>query len=147
MTQKVVRPTRSLWVQPLQGDKRVGDRHQRHVMVPARDGAPLEVVQPQRVLQLALIVLHPSAQRGQAHQPLKGAVGGQAGQPVGDWLGLTVWPLGRPPAHRQLLAAGRAAQPNPGRAHRQRREPGGSRSRVGVFGGVTAGPAVLSYKV
>src|SRR6266487_1738935 len=53
------------WVQPLQGHKGVGGRHQRHVVVPALEGAALEVVQPQRVLQFAVIVLHSPAQLGQ----------------------------------------------------------------------------------
>src|ERR1043166_7965045 len=55
------------WVQPLQGDERVGDRHQGHVVVPALPGAALEVVKPERVLQLTVIMLHPPAQLGQPH--------------------------------------------------------------------------------
>ncbi len=49
------------WVQPLQGDEGVRDRHQGHVVVPALPGTALEVVQAQRVLQLAVIVLNPSS--------------------------------------------------------------------------------------
>jgi hypothetical protein len=37
----------------------VGDRHQGHVVVPALPGAALEVVKPERVLQLTVIMLHP----------------------------------------------------------------------------------------
>jgi len=45
------------WVQAFQGDKGVGDRDDGHVVVPALPGAPLEVVQPQRVLQFPVVVL------------------------------------------------------------------------------------------
>ena len=44
------------WVQPLQGDEGVGDRDQGDVVVPAGPGAALEVVQPQRVLELVVVV-------------------------------------------------------------------------------------------
>jgi hypothetical protein len=43
--------------QPLQGQEPVGDRHQAHVMVPARPGAAFEVVQAERALQLAIVLL------------------------------------------------------------------------------------------
>jgi site-specific DNA recombinase len=39
--------------------------------------------------------LHPPAQLGQTHQPRQRDLGGQAGQPVGDRLGLAVWPFGQ----------------------------------------------------
>src|SRR6266536_2020120 len=44
------------WVQPLQRDEGVRDRHQGHVVVPALEGAALVVVQAERVLQLPVIV-------------------------------------------------------------------------------------------
>jgi site-specific DNA recombinase len=77
--------------------------------------------------------LHPPAQLGQAHQPLQRGVGGQAGQPVLDRRGLAVWPLGHKPAHRQLLATGGAAQPDPGRAHPQGDKLGAQLLAVGAF--------------
>ena len=63
------------WVQPLQRDERMRDRHQRHVMVPALPGTPLEVVQPQRVLQLPIIVFHPPAQVGSFSEQVWGVSG------------------------------------------------------------------------
>jgi site-specific DNA recombinase len=77
--------------------------------------------------------LHPPAQLGQAHQPLQRDVGGQVGQPVLDRLGLAVWPLSHKPAHRQLLAAGGAAQPHPGRADPQGDKPRDQLLAVGAF--------------
>src|SRR6266540_1302348 len=104
------------WVQAFQGDERVGDRHQGHVVVPALEGAALEVVQAERVLELSVVVLHSPAQLGQTHELAQGDLGGQGGQPVLDRLGS---PSGHsassqrtgssPPraARRSLIPAGR----------------------------------------
>jgi hypothetical protein len=102
-------------------------------VVPAREGAALEVVQPQRVLQLPIVVFHSPAQLGQVDQPLQQGVGREVREPVLDRLGFAVGPLDQQPAHRQLPTAGGAAQPDPGRTHPQRHEPGGQRLAVGAF--------------
>src|SRR5919201_881136 len=44
------------WVQPLQRDEGMRDRHQGHVVMPALEGAALEVVQAERVLQFPIVV-------------------------------------------------------------------------------------------
>jgi hypothetical protein len=78
-------------------------------------------------------VFHSPAQLGQVDQPLQQGVGREVREPVLDRLGFAVGPLGQQPAHRQLPTAGGAAQPDPGRTHPQRHEPGGQRLAVGAF--------------
>ena len=50
--------------------------------VPAGEGAALEVVQAQAGLELAVVVLDPPADLGQADELAGGGVFGQGGQPV-----------------------------------------------------------------
>src|SRR4029453_225207 len=65
-----------VWVQPLQGDERVGGRDQGHVMMPAAEAAALEVVKTQAVFELAVVVLDAPAELGQPPQFLqRGGVG------------------------------------------------------------------------
>jgi hypothetical protein len=91
------------------------------------------VVQPEGVFEFPMVVLHPPMQLGQAHQPLQGAVGRQAREPVLDRLGLARRPLGQQPAHPKLPATGGAAQLDPGRAHPQHHKPGAQLVAIGAF--------------
>src|SRR6266540_6733348 len=46
-----------IWgAEPLQGEEAVRDRDQGHVVVPAGPAAPLEVVQPERAFELAVVL-------------------------------------------------------------------------------------------
>jgi hypothetical protein len=83
------------------------------------------VVQPQRVFQFAVVVLHSPAQLGQVDQPLQRDLGGQVREPVLDRLGLAWGPLGQQPAQRQLPTAGHPAQLPPSRTHPQGDNPRG----------------------
>src|SRR6266540_5673996 len=53
------------WVEPFQGEEAVCERDERDVVVPAAEGAALEVVEPERVLELAVVLLDPPAQLGE----------------------------------------------------------------------------------
>ena len=70
------------WVQALQGEEGVCHAHQGDVVVPATEGAPLEVVEPERVLELAVVELDAPAQLGEAHEVCERRLRGQVGQPV-----------------------------------------------------------------
>src|SRR5680860_1044342 len=50
----------------LQGEECVRDRDEGHVVIPAPVAAALEAVEPERVLELAVVVFYPPAQLGQA---------------------------------------------------------------------------------
>src|ERR1700758_3917981 len=52
----------------LRGQERVRDRDERDVMVPAAVRATLEVVKPECVLELAIVLLDPPADLREVHQ-------------------------------------------------------------------------------
>lgn len=63
--------------------KRVRHRGERYVMMPARPRAPLEVIEPQLVLELAVILLDPPAPLGQPDEAAETEVfAAQIGEPV-----------------------------------------------------------------
>src|SRR6266498_4246957 len=81
-----------LWVGADHGAEGLGDGGEGDVAVPAEVGAALEVVQAQAGFQLAVVVLDPPSDLGQADQLGDGGVLWQGGQPVaGGLVG-----LGRP---------------------------------------------------
>src|SRR5665811_1839300 len=55
----------------LQREERVRDRDEGDVVVPAAVGAALEVVQAERCLELAVVLLDPPAQLCELHQRLQ----------------------------------------------------------------------------
>ncbi len=59
----------------------MGDGDQGDVVVPAGVGATLEVVEAKGVLQLAVVLLDPPAQLGEADQFLDWRLGGEVGEP------------------------------------------------------------------
>ena len=60
----------------------MGGGHEGDVVVPARPGTPLEVVQAQAVLEVAVVVLDAPADLGRTDQVGDRGVGRQVGQPV-----------------------------------------------------------------
>src|SRR5450756_510846 len=76
------------WVEALQGEEAVRQRDERDVVVPAAKRAPLEVIEAERVLELAVVLRDAPAQLGEAHQLEQRRLRGQVGQPVLDGLGL-----------------------------------------------------------
>src|SRR5665647_398214 len=56
------------WVEALQGEEAVRQRDERDVVVPAAKRASLEVIEAERVLELAVVELDAPAQLGEAHQ-------------------------------------------------------------------------------
>src|SRR5665647_2856446 len=103
------------WVEALQGEEAMRDRDERDVVVPAAKRAPLEVIEAERVLELAVVELDAPAQLGEAHQLEQRRLRGQVGQPVLDGLGLPLGPLAEQPADWQLRAV-RAPQADVGGA-------------------------------
>src|SRR5437660_6405611 len=83
----------------LQGQEclRYGD--ERDVVVPAAVGAAFEVIQAERVLELAVVVLDPPAHLPQPHEVLQLGIGGEVGEPVLGWLTSLGGALPPPPAH------------------------------------------------
>src|SRR6266581_1225849 len=63
-----------------------GEGGEGDVAVPAGERAALEVVQAQAGLQLAVVVLDPPSDLGQAHELFDGGVLGEGGQPVAGGL-------------------------------------------------------------
>ena len=76
--------------------------------VPAEVAAAFEVVQPEAVLELTVVVLDPPADLGDADQFTQRGVGGQGGQPVVGGLGGAGWSFGQQPALGQR--AGRSGR-------------------------------------
>jgi hypothetical protein len=113
------------------GQKLVGDGHERDVVVPAAVAAAFEVVEAERVLELAVVVFDAPAQLAHLHQFGQRRVGGQPGQPVVGGLVGIGGPFGQQPADGQLAASvgGSAAQLDIGRAHARRHKPRGHRPR------------------
>ncbi len=94
------------WREALSPEEGVGHAHQGDVMVPAAEGAALEVVEPQGVLHLAVVELDAPAQSGEAHEVEQARRLGKVAEPVLDRLTLALGPLGRQPGRRQLLPVG-----------------------------------------
>ena len=100
------------------------DGDQGDVVVPAAVGAAFEVVEAERVFELAVVVLDAPAKLGQAHERLEVGVLGEVGEPVLDGFWLLGRPLADQPADRQLFAGlvGGMAQLNVRRADPEREE-------------------------
>jgi hypothetical protein len=96
----------------LQSEEGVGDRDERGVVVPAAVAAALEVVEPERVFEFAVVVLDPPPELGQVRELAQLGVGRQGGEPVRDGLVFVGCPLGEQPAGREFVTRGvcRAAQ-------------------------------------
>src|SRR3990172_7637445 len=68
------------WVEPLEREEGVGEGDERHVVVPAPEGASLEVVEAERVLELPVVVLDAPAELREPHElGERGGGGGGAG--------------------------------------------------------------------
>src|SRR5437763_906542 len=110
----------------LQGQEclRYGD--ERDVVVPAAVGAAFEVIQAERVLELAVVVLDPPAHLPQPHEVLQLGIGGEVGEPVLGWLISLGGPLAQQPADREVLVslARGVAQFNVGGPDSESKEPG-----------------------
>src|SRR5687767_11463527 len=64
------------------GQKAVGDADEGDVVLPAGPGAALEVIEAERVFELAVVLLDTPAQLGQRDESLKRRVGRKVGDPV-----------------------------------------------------------------
>ena len=62
--------------------KRIGQAHQRHVMMPAWPTAPFVVIQSQFLFQLLIVLLDSPAQFRPLHQASPRDVRGQVGEPI-----------------------------------------------------------------
>ncbi len=80
------------------------DADEGDVVVEPAVGAALEVVEPERVLELAVVMFDPLAQLVQPDQILKAGVLGHVGEPVLDRLLLAVRPLTNQPNEGELFA-------------------------------------------
>ncbi len=100
------------------GDEEVGCGDQGDVAVPAGPGAAFEVVESEAFFQFSVVVFDAPPDLAQSYEVGWVGVGGKAGQPVFDRLGLLVWPLGDKPPDGQgaVSVTGDAA---PGRADAQ----------------------------
>src|SRR5450759_3781143 len=94
------------WVEALQGEEAMRQADERDVVVPAAKRAPLEVIEAERVLELAVVLLDAPAQLGEAHQLEQRRLRRQVGQPVLRRLLLILGPLAEQPGERQRLAVG-----------------------------------------
>src|SRR5438046_1965201 len=96
----------------LQGEECVRDRDERDVVVPAAVGAAFEVIETERVFELAIVVLDPPAQLREPNELLERRVRGEIGEPVLGRLGCLRRPFAEQPVDWQLLAVlmGVAAQ-------------------------------------
>jgi hypothetical protein len=83
-------------VKPEEGAEGLDEGGEGGVAVPAEKGADYEVVQAEAVFDLAVVVLDPPADLGDADQFAQQDVGGQGGQPVcyrwGDYTSLLIDP-------------------------------------------------------
>src|SRR3954453_8612745 len=95
------------------------ERDERAVVVPALGGAALEVVEPERVFELAVVVLDAPTALGERDQYREHRRLGQVGEPVLARLGGTGRPFADKPAAGQLAATVGAAQLEVGRAYAQ----------------------------
>ena len=106
------------WVGADHSDEGLGEDGEGDVAVPAQVGAAFEVVQSQAGLELAVVVLDPPSDLGQAHQLFQGDVFGQGGQPVAGGLVGLGRPFGQQPAGGQAAVGGEgdvaAGGPDPG---------------------------------
>jgi hypothetical protein len=86
----------------------VGDRDEGDVVVPARPGAAFEVVEAERVFELAVVLLDAPAQLRELDKLLQRRVGGEVADPVVGRGVRVGGRFGEQPADGQLAAGRRA---------------------------------------
>ena len=74
------------------------------MVMEAPPSAPLEMPEPDFLLELLIITLDAPAQLGEGDQAIEGDVVGKGREPVFGWFALTLWPFDQQPFLRARMA-------------------------------------------